>query len=199
MTASESQIPWTQVWSLFLKHRAAFDAVFLALRRRGFFFSDDIQNEFIHAFLVERARAALATYRHDRGPVDAWLFVVFRHFVLGSLRARRRMESLPKFEIPELLDDSPEDFESNASPSDLERVRTAIEALPDKQRQALEAFLSPEGGTVRSVARSTNTTRWRARALLFDAVSAVAKELGDATGTSTKRLRATVAKALGLR
>ena len=130
--------------------------------------------DYVHQFLVERAPAALRTFRPDRGDLKGWLFVVFKRFVLGAQRERASHErQLRRF----AADAIPSQTEHEL-PLDLIAVRNAVAALPAEQRRAVRTFLRSSAGSVRDVARSLGVSRWRASQLVSEALTTLSARLG---------------------
>ena len=135
---------------------------------------DDGQAEdLIHEFLVERAPAALATFRPTKGDLQGWLFVVFRRFAVGTLRESSRHERLlakvAEASAAEVAHD--EGFQL-----DLAALEAALTELPPEEHRAMLALLS-SGGTARGVARVLGTSRWRAASLISAALDKLTSQL----------------------
>jgi RNA polymerase sigma factor (sigma-70 family) len=176
---------WAEVWRLYAENQDVFAAVFADLGSEGIGVAREGAVDYVHEFLVERAPAALETFRPERGELKAWLFVVFKRFVLGTLRERATQERLLR------------KFAADASPSqpeqeqqlDIVAVQAAVAALPAKQQRAVRAFLQAPGGSIRDVARTLGVSRWRASQLVSDALEALSSHLGLPEDAAPKGLR----------
>ena len=86
------------------------------------------------AFL--RAYRRLESFRPDR-PFSRWLFVIARNASLDAIRRRRRAQALPPADGA-VLEPSPEDWAMRNA--EVERVREALESLPEHYRVVLELY-----------------------------------------------------------
>ena len=75
-----------------------------------------------------------ASYRPERGPAAPWLYTIARNAVVDRLRARQE----PLGEVPDLatLEPGPADLAESGFVSF--RVHSALDALPEKEREVLE-------------------------------------------------------------
>lgn len=171
MTAS-LDTSWSAVWTLYRENQQVFMAVFSHLRRGGLAIDEEATQDFIHEFLIERAPSALKTFRPERGELKGWLYVVFKRFVLGSMRDRARRERL-------LLKFSGEFAVHSADRNDfaLEELRTAVSTLTADERRAIDAFLQSPHQSIRDVARALDVSRWRASALMTSAITQLTTKL----------------------
>jgi RNA polymerase sigma factor (sigma-70 family) len=173
------------VWRLYAENQDVFAAVFAGLRRTGFVIEHETAVDYVHQFLIERAPAALGTFRPDRGNLKGWLFVVFKRFVLGAQRERASHErQLRRF----AADAVPAQAE-HEQPLDLVAVRNAVAALPADQRRAVRALLRSPAGSVRDVARSLGVSRWRASQVVSEALTTLSSHLGFPSETPPKGVR----------
>lgn len=93
-------------------------------------------------------------------PVRPWLLGIARHVALDALRARQRDQRAIVRPSADAPDDAPLDRVPDSTPGaderlgrarELARVRRAMDALPEDQRRALEAF-HVEGLAYREIA-----------------------------------------------
>ena len=116
--------------------------------------------------------------REDRqkieGHLAAWLFTVCRNRAIEIVRAERRLSSMEDVDVEPNPDSGPVsklERKENAT-----RVGAAMEALPEKQRQAL--LLKVEGGlSYKEIAEVMNTTVGNVGFILHTAVSAIREHL----------------------
>ncbi len=104
-----------------------------------------------------------ASYRPERGPAAPWLYTIARNAVVDRLRARQE----PPGEVPDLAALDPGPAERAESGYVSFRVHSALDALPEKEREVLElaywsgfsqsevaGFLGIPLGTVKTRTRS---------------------------------------------
>jgi RNA polymerase sigma-70 factor (ECF subfamily) len=92
---------------------------------------DAVQEVFVKAW------TAAASYDPGKGAVSTWLYrIALRHCTDRNRRSGFR-QFLGLESAPEPMDDAPDALRDLAAREDVVRVRTAIAALPDRQRQAL--------------------------------------------------------------
>jgi RNA polymerase sigma factor (sigma-70 family) len=164
------------VWTLYLENHEVFTKALSSLRAAGTVVDEDTAQDLIHAFLVERAPAALATFQPERGELKGWLFVVFKRFVVGGLRERSRQQRL----MTKLSNrgGDPTEVSPDETPSlDLEALRAAVNDLPADEREAIFALLASPTGTIRAVARALGASRWRTSALITAAFAKLTQKL----------------------
>jgi RNA polymerase sigma factor (sigma-70 family) len=190
--------PWDSVWRLYFEHAEVFRAAISDVRARGVRIDDATATDLIHEFLLERAPAALETFRPERGTLSTWLFVVFRRYVLGSLNADAHRQRLLR--TYEREHDGEADVRRHDEDRDHLAARAALSALPSEERRALRVFFG-DAGSVRDVARALGISRWRADKLVAQAIDRIAAALQPGATTSqgdplTSRVRAAVRRAL---
>ena len=98
-----------------------------------------------------------ARYMEGRGSVKTWLLSIVHHRAIDAIRRRRPTTELPELEtvLPAALT-LPDVWAEVSASLDAETVRTALEALSDVQREALElAYFS--GLTQNEIADRTGT------------------------------------------
>jgi RNA polymerase sigma-70 factor, ECF subfamily len=91
---------------------------------------DIAQDAFLRAF------RRLESFRPDR-PFSRWLFVIARNASLDAIRRRRRLQALPQSDGT-ATEPGPEDWAMRND--EAERVRTALEALPEHYRTVLDLY-----------------------------------------------------------
>lgn len=104
-----------------------------------------------------------ASYRPERGPAAPWLYTIARNAVVDRLRARQD----PPGEVPDLATLEPGPAERAESGFVSFRVHSALDSLPEKEREVLElaywsglsqtevaGFLGIPLGTVKTRTRS---------------------------------------------
>jgi RNA polymerase sigma-70 factor (ECF subfamily) len=110
-----------------------------------------------------------ATFRPERGAVSAWLFGIARNRAIDLLRSRqhqarlRERQPLPSTEAP----GAPEQPEMGDLVVLRQTVRAALEALPPRQRQAIElAYYGglPQREIARLLGEPLGTVKTRMRA-----------------------------------
>jgi RNA polymerase sigma-70 factor (ECF subfamily) len=86
-----------------------------------------------------RLWASARRYDPAMASVATWTYrIALRHCIDRNRKARvRQFFGLAAVELPEAEDDSPDAFRQLAGRQDMVRVREAVRALPDRQRQAL--------------------------------------------------------------
>jgi len=177
--ADKPAAAWPEVWNLALNHEAVFRTVFRDLSRKGLVLGSDGERDLVHEFLVDRAANALATFHPERGALPGWLYVVFRRFVLGSLRTierdRRLLESLAREASPRPSDDRAHI---------LDAVDAAVDQLPKDERRALQAYFGDREHGERAVARALGVSRWKAGRLVARAAKTVVSAIGRQSTTS---------------
>ena len=189
VAGSKQPVPWSQVWDLYVSHASVFADVIGQLRARGTSISSDEAAELVHSFLVDHAPSALATFEPERGELRPWLWVVFRRYVIGTLRSEHRHAGI----LTTLtLESTSGDDEAVEATEDLDRVRRIVETAPRAQRDALKSFFGAEGGSVRAVARSMNVSRREARRILLEATARIVLALRVDVGASWDDVRALV-------
>jgi DNA-directed RNA polymerase specialized sigma24 family protein len=181
------QVPWKDVWRLYLEQQRVFESVFANLRAKGAVISKEMATDLIHEFLMERAPYALATFRSERGDLEPWLFVVFRRFVLGTYRSNQRSVNILSRWREDLLNFTNENYQGLEQ--DLLTVEAATADLPTDEKRAMTIFLSDEGGSVRAVARSLGLSRWMATRLIFQALARVVQALNVDIGVEPSDLK----------
>jgi RNA polymerase sigma factor (sigma-70 family) len=148
--------------------------VFASLRSAGLRIDREAAVDFVHEFIIERAPGALATFCPERGELKGWLFVVFRRFVLGTLRERTRQARLIRA-VAEHATSHPVEHELAF---DVDAARRAIAELPSEQRRAVRVFLETPDGSIRETARRLGVSRWRASQYVSQALEFLAARLG---------------------
>jgi RNA polymerase sigma-70 factor, ECF subfamily len=113
--------------------RAVYSLVARVVRDRGQS-EDAVQDAFASVW-----RAA-GGYRRERGPATAWLFTVARN---AAIDMARRQRPLALSEPQETADPAPQPDAQVASELQAFRVHAAVDALPQREREAIElAFFS---------------------------------------------------------
>ena len=94
---------------------------------------DAVQEVFLKAW------SAAARYDPARAQVNTWLYhIALRHCIDMNRRGRlRRLLGLGDDPAADLADEAPDALRAVGGREELEKVRGAIAALPDRQRQAL--------------------------------------------------------------
>ena len=170
---------WSAVWTVYRENQEVFAAVLSQLRRGGLAIDEEASQDFIHEFLIERAPSALNTFRPERGELKGWLYVVFKRFILGSVRDRARREQLLlKFSAEFAVHSVDSDH------SELNALRAAVTTLSTDEQRAVEAFLKSSHQSIRDVARILNVSRWRAGALMNSAIANLTEKLSAAEADS---------------
>jgi hypothetical protein len=184
------QVPWAEVWRLYLEQQRVFEGVFADLRSKGTVISKEMATDLTHEFLMERAPYALATFQSERGDLEPWLFVVFRRFVLGTYRSNQRSVSILSRWHQDLVSSGNQGYAGLEQ--DLRTIEAATADLPSDEKHALTAFLSDEGGSVRAVARSLSLSRWSATRLVLQGVARVIRALNVDIGVAPSDLEIVV-------
>jgi DNA-directed RNA polymerase specialized sigma24 family protein len=168
------QAPWSQVWETYVAQRATFHRAVNGLRYAGWAIDRDLEDDLVHAFLVERGPHVLGAYDSSRGSLEALLFVAFKRYAITQLRTVRR-----QIRLLEALDTSREPSASlpTSTKLDVERVRTAVESLSSAQRLALETIL--QAGSLRTSAKILGVSRWAIRRDALAALRAITRSLGE--------------------
>jgi RNA polymerase sigma-70 factor, ECF subfamily len=117
--------------------------------------ADAAQDSFV------RAISNLGSFRGDSA-FRTWLLAIARNEARGFLRKRVRRRESPLDEAPPLRDEGANPEETAVQNTEVERVRAALERLPEKQRLsvALRIF---DGLSFREVAEATDSTEGAAR------------------------------------
>jgi RNA polymerase sigma-70 factor (ECF subfamily) len=124
------------------REREAFDRLVPAYRRRvfGLAFSilrDRAAAEDLAQEVFVKLWRALPNY-DGRGKLSTWIYAITRNAAVSALRTRRRMLSMSDHAVRAEVEDIA------AAPARVARdreLRRSIEALPEKQRQAVTLFI----------------------------------------------------------
>lgn len=126
-------------------HLVAFRVALRIVRDRGR--AEDVLQE---AFLSAWRKSA--SYRPNRGTPKSWLMGIVRNRAIDTLRSLRDSDADDEAVLVSMPADGPGVAEEVTARFEAERVRAAINALPDEQRVAVTiAFL--EGRTHAEIAR----------------------------------------------
>jgi len=152
--------------------RRVFGLAYSILRDRGA--AEDLAQE-----VFVKLWQALPRY-DGRAQLSTWIYAITRNAAISALRRRRRSVSLSD---PSVLEEAEAAFAAPAPAMDDTALRRHIEALPEKQRQAVTLYYLDE----RSVdevaamlglpANTVKTHLHRARASLAKALGAIGKEV----------------------
>jgi RNA polymerase sigma-70 factor (ECF subfamily) len=101
------------------------------------------------------ALKTLHTYRGD-SKLSSWLIAIFRFKAITQLKRQKKMvpldsvmpdpESADEGNVPSVLIDTP--VEKYATPQQIARLQTAIDALSDEHRQVIQLFYLEERSVV---------------------------------------------------
>jgi DNA-directed RNA polymerase specialized sigma24 family protein len=148
-----------------------------ALARQGYPLNPADGIDLIHDFFVEAWPGLGERFRPEKGDFDRYwrgAFIRFaRRRILKALHWQRSLTPVEELEIHLL---SPVDRED---PSDLAAVRSALDALPSKDRQLLELLVDPTV-SMRSAARRIGLSRHRLRIEAGEALGRLSMKLGTA-------------------
>jgi RNA polymerase sigma factor (sigma-70 family) len=189
VTAEAAEMLRQQAWSIYAKHLHVLHAALRGAGRLGILEGMDL----VHDFVLERLPRALASYNPQVGPIEPWLFAVFRRYLNRCLReeaaARRGWLSLEPWEdsIPAKADTA-----EVLSPARLDRVREALRKLPDELRSVLLAYFGrgPGSGNERALSRMLHLSRYTVRQRLLTAMNDLAAQLEGEDFFSQEELRA---------
>jgi len=109
------------------------------------------------------------TFDSERGPFKSWIVQIARRRALNELRRKKGRGRQSDEELAQLSDDSPEPDEAQWLAHRREVIRTAVDALPSAQRQALSLAFFDEltHEQIASVLRApVGTTKTRIRLAL---------------------------------
>ena len=179
MPADEEIIQWVQAG----RGQEAFERLVPAYRRRVFGLAYSILRDRAAAEdLAQEVFVKLwqALPRYDgRARLSTWIYAITRNAAISALRARRRDASLSDPAVAEQVEGV---AAAPASAPDEAMLRRRIEALPEKQRQAITLYYLDER-PVEEVAEmmglpanTVKTHLHRARAGLAAALGVAAKE-----------------------
>lgn len=130
---------------------------------------DLVQETFLRVHKVRQ------TYRPG-SPVRPWLFAIARYAAIDALRKKGRRRELVYDELP-VIDALVTQPEEPRDPSGTERVEKALQALPQKQREAL--LLTKAGGlSMREAAAALGTTEGAVKVRVHRALVSLRRSLG---------------------
>jgi hypothetical protein len=178
-----------QAWQVYGQHLSVLQSALHGIGGLGVLDATDL----LHDFLVDRLPSALASYDPQVGPIEPWLYAVFRRYVNRCLRedavSRKKWSSLHGWEgaIKGTTDKT-----EPLSPGLVAYVRDALARLPDQMRLVLLAYFGTGGdsGSERALARMLHVSRYAVRRQLLIALCDLATQLRDTRLFSAKELRA---------
>lgn len=144
------------------------------LTRQGFRVAPNEAIDLVHDFVAEQWTDLVARHVPERGTMDALVYVAFVRFarrrILEEGRVRR---SLVPIELQPTSADVPPTF----SPADREAVLEAMKSLDEGSRRVLESYFGAPRPSERWLAARLGVSRFRARAMLLDAIARLAARL----------------------
>jgi RNA polymerase sigma-70 factor (ECF subfamily) len=180
MPADEEIIQWVQAG----RGREAFERLVPAYRRRVFGLAYSILRDRAAAEdLAQEVFVKLwqALPRYDgRARLSTWIYAITRNAAISALRARRREVSMSD---PAVAVEAEGVAAAPAAAQDDAALRRGIEALPEKQRQAITLYYldeRPVDEVAEMMGLPANTVKThlhRARASLAAALGAATKEI----------------------
>ncbi|HEV2122816.1 MAG TPA: sigma-70 family RNA polymerase sigma factor [Chloroflexota bacterium] len=112
-------------------HRVAMAVAFRLLRNQQL--AEDVVQD---AFLAVWRQGS--TYQMGRGSVRNWLLSIVHHRAVDRLRRRDMAQPAAPLDDPQLEAGGPEVWEEASQNMERERVREALQSLPDEQRKTVE-------------------------------------------------------------
>lgn len=152
--------------------RTLFIAALGRLARSGFSVSPDDGMDLVHDFFAEAWAGLDKNFDSEKGSFEQYAYGAFVRFARprivrlkrwqNSLIGREELESFPGESLIAL------------EVKDQERVRRALDKIPEGEQQILRRYISGEHNSERALAKELGVSRYRLRAILIDALGRLA-------------------------